>query len=170
MSGGEYCNVCENFPCRGSHPADTTGRRRDEYTFSSVFNVVPDRPLGEWRFGPFRSGGMQAAAQAELRRLAEVRDRAEWIDGIRRRLGLVAEVHRCRVWKRGEEDWARRCLRPGCPAGQPLGWAPSQEYALGDALAHAGAFLPLPPEEEPGTGLDWDGHVPLLDGARWSRG
>lgn len=91
------------------------------------------------------------------KRRAEEQNRREWLEDITRRLGLVAEVHRCRVWKRGEGDWARRCLRPGCPAGRPLGWAASQQYALGDALAHAGAFLPLPPEETPDAGLDWTG-------------
>ena len=49
-------------------------------------------------------------------------------------------------------------------------WAPSTEYALGDALAHAGAFLPLPVYEEPSEELDWAGYVPLLNGVRWSRG
>ena len=104
------------------------------------------------------------AKRRELERLAQ----REWIESVTRRLGLVAEVHRCRVWKRGEGDWARRCLRPGCPAGRPLGWAPSQEYALGDALAHAGAFLPLPvADDELPEELGWGGCVPLLDGARW---
>lgn len=97
-------------------------------------------------------------------------DRREWIEGIRRRLGLVAEIHRVRVWKRGDGDWAGMCLRPGCPAGRPLGWAPSQQYALGDALAHAWHFMPLPPEEEePPPGLDWDGYVPLVGAVPWAQ-
>jgi len=100
------------------------------------------------------------ANRRELERLA----RREWIEEVRRRLGLVVEVHRCRVWKRGEGDWAARCLRPGCPAGSGVGWAPSQQYALGDALAHAGAFLPLPPEEAPVTELD-----ALAFEAAWAR-
>lgn len=95
-------------------------------------------------------GVRRLSEQAALEEL----DRREWIDGVRRRLRLVAEVHRCRVWKRGEGDWAARCLRPGCPVGAGVGWAPSQQYALGDALAHAGAFLPLPPKEAEVTELD----------------
>ena len=98
----------------------------------------------------------------------EERDRREWLEGITRRLGLVAEVHRVRVWKRGEGDWAARCLRPGCPAGRGVGWAPDQQYALGDALAHAWHFLPLPPEETPGDGLGWDGYVPLVGTVPWA--
>jgi hypothetical protein len=181
VSGVEYCNVCENFPCLGGHPPGIDealtameaafirhapmsraelGDCRDRYAFSVPPGCGPGAPLLSLFRGP---------SIAE-RRAAEEQDRREWLEAVTRRLRLVAEVHRCRVWKRGEGDWARRCLRPGCPAGQPLGWAPSQQYALGDALAHAGAFLPLPPEEEPGTGLDWDGYVPLLDGVRWSRG
>ena len=155
----EYCNVYENFPCLGNHPADTTGRRRDEYTFSSVFNVVPDRPLGEWRFGPFRFAGMQAAAQAELRRLAEVQDRAEWIEGVRRRLGLVAEVHRCWVWWGVEGTlWTWWCYRLRCPA---RGGEPSQPEAFAAALAHVRSFIPEPPEEELSGELDWEAYKAL---------
>jgi hypothetical protein len=120
--------------------------------------------LAEWPVPPlsiFREGFPVE------RRAAEERDRREWAEGVRRRLRLVAEVHRCRVWKRGEGDWAARCLRPGCPAGAGVGWAPSQQYALGDALAHAGAFLPLPADDEPSAGLDWAGYVPLLDALPW---
>lgn len=113
-----------------------------------------------------RAFGWYGPSAAE-RRLAEEQDRREWLEDIRRRLGLVAEVHRCRVWKRGEGDWAARCLRPGCLAGVGLGWAPSQQYALGDALAHAGAFLPLPVDDEPVTELDWEGYVPLVGTVPW---
>jgi hypothetical protein len=165
--GDEYCNICENFPCLGNHPAGTTGRRRDEYTFSSVFNVVPDRPLGEWRFGPFCLDGMQAAAQGELRLLAEVQDRAEWIEGVRRRLGLVAEVHRCQVHQ-GNPEWIWSCLRDGCHAAGYF--CPSQEDAIGKAVAHTRAFVPQPPEEEPPGDLGWDGYVPLVECAAYRCG
>jgi hypothetical protein len=137
---------------------------KPEYDYKTGAWAVPG-VLAEWPVPP--AWAFREEFPVVVRRAAEEQDRRELIEAVRRRLGLVAEVHRCRVWKRGEGDWARRCLRLGCPAGQPLGWAPSQEYALGDALAHAGAFLPLPPEEEPGTGLDWDGYVPLLDALPW---
>ncbi len=159
--GQEYCNICENFPCLGNHPAGTAGRRR-EYTFSSVFNVVPDRPLGEWQFGPFRFDGMQAAARGELRRLTEVQDRDEWIEGIRRRLGLVAEVHRCRVWYDGDDWWRWWCLRPACPCGGFARRGPGAfAQALTEALEHARRFVPRPPGPEPFPELSWEAYKAL---------
>ena len=127
------------------------------------------RRVGEIYFSPFRNSLVIREGFAMEKRAAGERDRREWAEGIRRRLGLVAEVHRVRVWKRGEGDWAARCLRPGCPAGRGVGWAPSQQYALGDALAHAGAFLPLPPEDEPLTELQWALYVAFSEDAERQR-
>jgi hypothetical protein len=86
-------------------------------------------------------------------RAAEERERAEWTEGIRRRLGLVAEVHRCWVWRGSDRWWKWWCQREGCYGGEgPL--YGSQPDALGDALAHARSFVPQPPEPEPFTELD----------------
>ena len=125
-------------------------RRRDSYTFGSI-NVATDAPPGELRFGPLRAEAMQAAAQAEVRRLAEVQDRAEWIEGIRRRLGLVVEVHRCWVWQ-SVGLWHWWCLRDSCGGAHHN--LPSQPEAFADAFAHTRSFVPQPPEPEPWSELD----------------
>jgi hypothetical protein len=140
LNVGEYCNVCENFPCLGNHPKGVSLLR---------YRVV-DMPPGEWRFGPFRG---RVPDSAEARRLAEEQDRREWIEGIRRRLGLVAEVHRCRVYDDDENTgWAWWCWRPGC-AGGGYGYS-TQARALAKADAHTRSFMPESPEETAVAELD----------------
>jgi hypothetical protein len=134
-----------------SREPDASRRRRDGYRFSSIVSVTADAAPGELSFGPFRYEAMQAMAQAELSRLAEERDCREWIEGIRRRLGLVTEVHRCHVF-RGNPEWIWSCLRDGCYAAGYF--CLSQADAFAGALAHARAFVPGPPEEIPVTELD----------------
>jgi hypothetical protein len=90
--------------------------------------------------------------QAELNRLAEERDRREWVEGVRRRLGLVAEVHRPRIRRTSPWSWGWHCQRAGCTEAE-VGCMYLKE-AFGDALAHALAFVPEPPEETPVTELD----------------
>lgn len=90
---------------------------------------------------------------SDLDRDLEAPAQREWIEGVRRRLGLVAEVHRCRVYEPNPgDDWAWTCLRADC-ASSRYGY-PSQSAALARALAHARAFIPEPPEEAPVTELD----------------
>jgi hypothetical protein len=92
------------------------------------------------------------AALAEKRR-AEERDRCEWTEAVRRRLGLVAEVHRCHVERSAcGPQWAWSCARSGC--GEFRVYRPTQAAAFAEALAHARSFVPQPPEPEPWTGLD----------------
>lgn len=126
--------------------------------------------IGSWRdpyqdlFDGFRAEGRRFAEALREKRLAEEQDRAEWIDSVRRRLGLVAAVHRCRVRQCRCGEWKWDCLRPRCWSGDHCG---SHGNALASALAHARAFLPEPPgreEELPGE-LAWDGYVVLLDRA-----
>lgn len=83
--------------------------------------------------------------------MSEDTGRREWTEGVRRRLGLVAEVHRCEVYRIGW-DWVWLCARDGCPVVR-TGY-PSQAAAFTEALAHARAFIPQPPEESPVTELD----------------
>lgn len=89
--------------------------------------------------------------QAREQYEAEERDRREWLEGVRRRLGLVAEVHRCHVW-RGLWGWMWFCRRPGC--NRVWHDCPSQPDAFAAASAHARSFIPEPPEQEPPTELD----------------
>lgn len=90
----------------------------------------------------------------EQQRLAEERDRREWIEGIRRRLGLVTEVHRCHVERSTcGPQWGWSCLRPDC--GEWRVYRPTQAQAFAEALAHARSFIPKPPGEEPLSELDW---------------
>ena len=106
-------------------------------------------------------------AEAAKRRRAEEEDRREWIDGIRRRLGLVAEVHEYRVWQIGERWWAWECLHAGCYVSD---WqrasASCSERTKGAAVAKASAhrrkFMPAPPDAAPGARLDLTGF-----GAGW---
>ena len=110
--------------------------------------------LAELREGPevFRDllVRYRVIGRAEARRLAEEQERREWAEGIRRRLGLVAEVHRCQVWRCGWE-WAWLCAREGCPVTR-AGY-PSQPAAFKDALTHARAFVP--DGRGPLTDLEW---------------
>jgi len=116
-------------------------------------------------FSPFRNSLVIREGFAMEKRAAGERDRREWAEGIRRRLGLVAEVHRCQVF-RGTE-WLWSCLRHGCNAA---GYScPSQAYAFAKALAHARSFLPEPPEEEPLTELQWALYVAFSEDAERQR-
>lgn len=71
-----------------------------------------------------------------------------WLEGVRRRLGLVAEVHRGWVWQ-SVGLWHWWCLRDSC--GRAHHNLPSQPDAFAAALAHARSFMPEPPEEAPAT-------------------
>jgi hypothetical protein len=102
-------------------------------------------------FSPFRDSLVIREAYAMERRAAEERDRREWIEGIRRRLGLVAEVHRCQV-HRGNPEWIWSCLRDGCHAAGYF--CPSQADAFGRALAHARSFVPRSPGPGPWSQAD----------------
>lgn len=103
------------------------------------------------------------AARAGARRLAEAEDRQAWIGQVKRRLGLVTEVHRC--WVYGGDDgsmWAWICQREGCGiSNYGYRW---QWQALARALAHTRSFLPEPPEETPVTELDWAAYMTMADG------
>lgn len=106
------------------------------------------------------------AAAAERRR-AEEQDRREWIDGIRRRLGLVAEVHEYRVWQIGERWWAWECLHRGCYDSdwqRTSNSEPTRAAVVAKASAHRRRFVPPPPEPVPGAGLDLTGY-----GGGWCR-
>ncbi len=109
-------------------------------------------------FSPFRNSLVIREGFEVEKRAAEERDRREWLEGIRRRLGLVAEVHRCQV-HRGNPEWIWSCLRDGCHAAGYF--CPSQADAFGRASAHALSFAPEPPEGEPFGGLDWAAYEAL---------
>ncbi len=110
-------------------------------------------------FSPLRNSLVIRAGFAADRRAAEERDRREWIEGIRRRLGLVAVVHRCWVWWGVEGTlWTWWCYRLWCPA---RGGEPSQPEAFAAALAHVRSFIPEPPEEELSGELDWEAYKAL---------
>jgi hypothetical protein len=97
---------------------------------------------------------------AAKRRRAEEQDRIGWIDGIRRRLGLVAEVHECRVWQIGERWWAWECLHRGCWDADwqhSVNSEPTRAAVWAKASAHSRRFVPSPPEDAPGAGLDLTG-------------
>jgi hypothetical protein len=86
------------------------------------------------------------------KRAAEELDRREWLKDVRRRLGLVSEVHRCRAWYAGEGWWRWACLRPGCVCGGFARRGPGGfRQATGEALEHARRFVAQP---EPWTELD----------------
>jgi hypothetical protein len=126
----------------------------------------PDEPFWrtpsnqEWAEGKAWVRGFMAKRR-ELETLA----RREWINEVRRRLGLVAEVHRCQVF-RGKE-WLWSCLRHGCNAA---GYScPSQADAFAKAFAHARRFVPQPPEEEPLTELQWALYVAFSEDAERQR-
>jgi hypothetical protein len=91
-------------------------------------------------FSPLRNSLVIREAFAAEKRAAEVRDRREWIEEVRRRLGLVAEVHRPRLRKTSPWSWGWHCQRSGC-AEAAVGCMYLKE-AFGDALAHARAFVP----------------------------
>lgn len=91
---------------------------------------------------------------------AEEQDRREWIEGIRRRLGLVSEVHEYRFWQIGEKWWAWECLRPGC---RDADWQrtansePTRAAVVAKASAHRRRFLPPARKPAPGAWLDLTG-------------
>jgi hypothetical protein len=104
-------------------------------------------------FSPLRNSLVIRESFEAERRAAEERDRREWTEGVRRRLGLVTEVHRCWVYGTETGDmWAWICQRPECGISN-YGYG-SQRAALAKALAHARLFIPQPPEPEPWTELD----------------
>lgn len=106
-------------------------------------------------FSPLRNSLVIREGRMQERRGAEERDRREWTEGIRRRLGLVAEVHRCEIRYAGDGWWRWLCLRPACPCGGFARRGPGAfAQALAEALEHARRFVPQPPEETPVTELD----------------
>lgn len=116
-------------------------------------------------FSPFRNSLVIREGLALERRAAEERDRREWIEGVRRRLGLVAEVHRCRVAQSTcGPEWAWSCLRADCREWRV--YYPSQPEAFASALAHARSFVPQPPESEPVTLVDMAVFTALQDDVR----
>ncbi len=118
-------------------------------------------------FSPLRNSLVIREGFAMEKRAAGERDRREWIEGIRRRLGLVAEVHRCRAWYAGDGWWKWWCLRPGCPCGGFARRGPGGfEQAVGEALEHARRFVPKPAEEEPFTELDLLAYEAAWDAVR----
>jgi hypothetical protein len=102
-------------------------------------------------FSPFRNSLVVREGFAAEKRAAEERGRREWTEAVRRRLGLVTEVHRCWVW-RSVGLWHWWCLRDSCGGAQHN--LPSQPEAFARALAHARSFVPQPPKPEPWTELD----------------
>jgi len=117
--------------------------------YGAVPVTWPDAP--QWT--PFRDR-IPRVPRLEQQRLAEQQDRRGWLEGVRRRLGLVAEVHRCRVWKHGEW-WRWWCLRPACPCGGFARRGPGAfTQAVTEALEHARRFVPGPPEETMFAELD----------------
>ena len=101
-------------------------------------------------------------AEAAKRRRAEEQDRREWIDGIRRRLGLVAEVHEYRFWEIGERWWAWECLHRGCYDSDWQRTSSSNSErtraaVVAKASAHRRRFMPPPAQPVPGAGLDLTG-------------
>jgi hypothetical protein len=158
----DYCNVCENYPCLGNHPADVlawidnaTFIWRGLVTRAELeqgvlgYDMVPTPWPDPPPYSPLRNWFRAGPSVAE-QRAAEDRDRCEWTESIRRRLGLVAEVHRCIV-HRGPLAWIWSCLR--CPAGRFF--CPSQPEAFALALAHTRSFVPKPPEPRVLDHLDW---------------
>lgn len=130
-------------------------RERYERAAAYIRDGLVAWPAGSPRpiyFSPLRNSPVIREGFEAERRAAEERDRREWTEGIRRRLGLLAEVHRCHVYDDDEGDgWAWFCRRWSCrESGHGY---PSQPRAFGAAFAHARSFLPEPPEETPATGL-----------------
>lgn len=104
------------------------------------------------------------AGRRELERLAQ----CEWIDSVRRRLGLVAEVHRTHVHQEKVSGyWSWTCRR--CAEGTICAYD-SQPEAFAWALAHARSFIPEPPEEEPVTELDLLAYEAAWDAVRAEQG
>jgi hypothetical protein len=121
--------------------------------YDMVLPKWPDPPPHSPLLNLFRQPGPSLAEQRE----AEERDRREWIEGIRRRLGLVTEVHRCCVWE-SVGLWHWWCLRGSCGgAKHNMPWAD----AFAGALAHARSFVPQPPEPEPFPELTWEAYMAL---------
>jgi hypothetical protein len=161
----EYCNVCENFPCLGNHPPgevepDVITEALDLYNrtaqalWDNLRSFVPEPGYVPIYFSPLRNSLVIREGFEAEKRAADERDRREWTESIRRRLGLVAEVHRCRAWHT-TDGWLWWCLRPGCPSSGGFGRAKlSFDGASRQAFAHARSFVPQPPDETPVTGLD----------------
>jgi hypothetical protein len=132
---------------------DLNRRTRERYQRAVL--IGPAVPLPQWppsKFLPFRDFIPRQDA-AEARALEEC-DRREWLEGVRRRLGLVSEVHRCRVWRcAAAGHWGWFCQRPDC--GCVGHFLVSQAEAAREAQEHTRAFVPEPPEEEPRDELFW---------------
>ena len=114
-----------------------------------------------WEYVRMLEALRREQAERKLRHLAaEARDRRDWIEGIRRRLGLVSEVHEVKWWQAGEDYWLWACQRPGCPYAN---WRPSGQAAASmgrartEASKHRRKFLPPSPEPMPGARLDLTG-------------
>ena len=104
----------------------------------------------------------EQAVRVALQREAEEQDRADWIWGIRCRLGLVSEVHTYRTWEVGAGYWAWVCERRRCREGgaaQLPSWhfGRSKADVTRKAREHVQQFVPPPPEPAPGAGLDLTG-------------
>jgi hypothetical protein len=132
--------------------------------------VAQNERVGDYGEGPEVFRALQVRygviTEAGARLLTEEQGRREWLEGVRRRLGLVTEVHRCYVYDDDEGDgWAWFCRRRGCP-GRGL-FGRSHREAFAEALAHARSFVPEPLEEGSAGELEWDRYVPLLDALPW---
>ena len=78
---------------RERHEQAAAAIRRGLVTLAGLEQAITGcRPI---YFSPLRNSLVIREGFAVERRAAEERDRREWIEGVRRRLGLVAEVHRC---------------------------------------------------------------------------
>lgn len=129
---------------------------------TAVLAAADDGDRLPWEY-QWMLGVLQSEALARIARLhaAEEQDRRDWIEGIRRRLGLVSEVHEYYVRQIGVDYWAWRCLRHGCRENglMPGCWqcGPSKAAVAKKARAHVQRFVPAPLEREPGAGLDLTG-------------
>ncbi len=129
--------------------------------------MMQSRRVGEIYFSPFRNSLVIREGFAMEKRAAGERDRREWAEGIRRRLGLVAEVHRCKVYRCNPGDWGWWCRREHC--GMVGHFLPSQAEAVTAAQEQTRAFVPEPPEEEPLTELQWALYVAFSEDAERQR-
>lgn len=107
----------------------------------------------------------EQAIQAQARRATEAQDRREWIESVRQRLGLVAEVHEYRTWEVGASYWGWACKRRGCRYGgspqlMPWNFGTSEAAVRRQARQHARRFVPSRPEGIPGASLDLTGFGP----------
>jgi len=116
-----------------------------------MLGLPPLSPLRALRRGQLAAMNGYSPRRAVML-AAEERDRYEWTEGIRRRLGLVTEVHRCQVYGAGGGMWAWMCQRSDCDLSD-YGYR-SQPEALARALSHARSYVPQPPKPEAWTELD----------------